>query len=213
MSPGPPSRLDGTTKVMTGLATSLDGFIAGADDGPSLPLGVGGARLFEWYSDGDTPSALYPGFRLSKESAAFFDEFATSVGAVVAGRRTYDISNAWGGTGPLPGAPLFVLTHRPPEDVPATTVPYTFVTAGIEQAVARAKEAAGGKTVALMGSAPVQQALRAGLVDLLAIHLVPVVLGRGVRLLDGLEAGRPRFEIERVVDAPGVTHLLYRVVN
>jgi dihydrofolate reductase len=196
---------------MTGLATSLDGFIAGADDGPDQPLGVGGQRLLEWYFDGDTPSERYPQFRLSGESAAFFDEFSSRVGAVISGRRTYDISNAWGGDGPLPAAPLFVLTHRPPDVNPGRSVPYVFVTDGIESAVEQAKAAANGRDVALMGSAPVQQALRAGLIDVLCLHLVPVVLGSGVRLLDGLEAGRPQFTVERVINAPGVTHLLYRV--
>jgi dihydrofolate reductase len=201
------------TKVVVGLSTSLDGFIAGANDSSELPLGVGGDRLFDWFSSGDTPSRYYPSFRMSAASAEFFDEYAGRVGAIVTGRRTYDVSDAWGGTGPLPGAPLFVLTHRIPETVPAGDPPYTFVTEGIERAIDLARAAAGDKDVDLMGATPVQQALRAGLLDELIIHLVPVMLGRGVRLLDGLEPGSVELELARVVDAPGVTHLTYRVVK
>jgi dihydrofolate reductase len=201
------------TKVTTALSTSVDGFIAGGDDGMEQPLGTGGQRLFLWYGDGDTPSRFYPSFKMSAESAAFFDQGASRVGAVISGRRTYDISRAWGGDGPLPGAPLFVVTHHVPDTVPAGSVPYRFVTEGIERAVELAKDAAGGKDVALMGASMVQQAMRAGLLDELNIHLIPVVLGRGVRLLDGLEPGSPELELAGVVDAAGVTHLTYRVVN
>lgn len=198
---------------MTALSTSLDGFIAGADDSPKQPLGLGGDRLFRWFREGDTPSRYYPSFRMSAVSAAFFDEGVSRIGALIAGRRTYDISDAWGGGGPLPGAPLFVLTHRVPDTVPAGDPPYTFVTEGIERAVEQAGVAASGKDVALMGASIVQQCLRARLLDELTIDLVPVVLGRGVRLLDGLEPGSVEFDPARVVDAPGVTHLTYRVLK
>jgi dihydrofolate reductase len=201
------------TKVTTGLSTSVDGFIAGAEDSPELPLGIGGERLFKWFSDGDTPSRYYPGFRMLAISAQVFDEAAGQVGAVIAGRRTYDVSGAWDGSGPLPGVPLFVLTHRVPDTVPAGDPPYTFVTHGIERAVEEARTAAADKEVALMGATSVQQCLRAGLLDELTISLVPVVLGRGVRLLDGLDPGSIELDLVRVVDAPGVTHLTYRVVK
>jgi dihydrofolate reductase len=201
------------TIVVTGHSTSIDGFIAGADDSPEHPLGAGGDRLFDWFSDGDTPSRYYPEFKMSAASAAFFDEYAGRVGAIITGRRTYDVSDAWGGSGPLPGVPLFVLTHRVPNTVPTGDPPYTFVTEGIERAVELARAAAEGKDVDLMGATTVQQALRAGLLDELIIHLVPLVLGRGARPLDGLEPGMVEFDLVRVVDAPGVTHLTYRVVK
>ena len=111
------------TKVVAAHSTSLDGCIAGADDRPKQPLGVGGDRLFTWFSDGDTPSRYYPGFKMSAVSAAFFDQGVSRVGAVIAGRRTYDISEAWGGSGPMPGVPLFVLTHHVPDTVPAGDPP------------------------------------------------------------------------------------------
>jgi dihydrofolate reductase len=97
--------------------------------------------------------------------------------------------------------------------VPAGNPPYTFVTDGIGQAVERARSMAGGKNVHLMGASVVQQSIRAGLLDVLIISLVPKVLGRGVRLLDGLDAGAVGFEVVRVIDAPGVTHLTYRVIR
>ena len=200
-------------KVITGLSTSIDGFIAGAEDSPALPLGIGGERLFKWFSDGDTPSRFYPWMKMSALSAKFFDDHAASVGAVITGRRTYDVSGAWGGTGPLPGVPLFVVTHTVPATVPAGDPPYTFVTDGIEDAVLKASRAAGDKHVSLMGATIVQQCLRAGLLDELTIDLVPMVLGRGARLLDGLEPGSVELELTRIVDAPAVTHLTYRVVK
>jgi dihydrofolate reductase len=199
--------------IISGLSTSLDGYIAGPDDGPEQPLGRGGERLFGWFRDGDTPSRYYPSFRMSAVSAAFFDDFAGRVGAVVSGRRTYDIAGVWGGTGPLPGVPLVVMTHSVPAIVPAGDPPYTFVTDGVEHAVALARTAAGGKDVSLMGTTIVQQALRAGLLDLLTIDLVPVVLGGGARLLDQLGSESVDFDVVEVVEAPGVTHLTYRVLK
>lgn len=150
---------------------------------------------------------------MAKPSAEFFDDGVGGTGAVIAGRRTYDVSEAWGGRGPIPGLPLFVLTHRPPEQAPAGEPPYTFVTDGIEAAVERARAAADGKNVHLMGASVVQQAIRAGLLDELVISLVPIVLGRGVRLLDNLDPSDVALEIVRVVDAPGVSHLTYRIIK
>jgi dihydrofolate reductase len=200
------------TKVIVGLAVSVDGYIAGPNDGPAEPLGEGGAALFEWYFTGDTPSRFGERFRLSKESAEIFDAMMASVGSVVTGRRTYDIAGAWGGNSPVPGTPLFILTDRVSQPPPETTVPHTFVTDGIESAIAQAKAAAGGRNVALAGAQPVQQSLRAGLLDEVHVNLVPVLLGGGVRLFDHI-GGQVRLEKIRVVDAPGVTHLSYRVAG
>jgi dihydrofolate reductase len=113
----------------------------------------------------------------------------------------------------MPGIPLFVVTHHVPQTVPAGDPPYTFVTEGVERAVEQARSAADGKDVFLQGASIVQQCLRAGLMDELVVSLVPMVLGRGVRLLDGLEPGSVALDLVRVVDAPGVTHLHYRVVK
>jgi dihydrofolate reductase len=200
-----------TGKVIAVISVSLDGFIAGAGDGSAEPLGLGGERLFTWFEDGDTPGRFYPWMKMSAASAAAFDGIIARVGAVVTGRRTYDIAGAWGGEGEIPGVPLFVVTHHVPPGPPAASPPYTFVT-GIASAVTQARAAAGPKDVRLMGASIIQQCLRAGLLDELTIDLVPVLLGRGVRLLDGLQPGAPGLEVSRVVDAPGVTHLTYRVI-
>lgn len=198
--------------VMTALSTSLDGYIAGVDDSPDQPLGVGGEKLFAWMSAGDVPSSYFSGFHMSAASAAVFDLIAGRIGAIVTGRRTYDVSRGWNGSGPMPGVPLFVVTHRVPDDPPAGEPAYTFVTDGVEKAVELALVAAGGHDVALMGANVVQQCFSAGLLDEIEIDLVPVILGGGVQLLDNLGTQGTRLEIMRVVDAPCVTHLLYRVL-
>jgi dihydrofolate reductase len=199
-------------KVTVALTVSLDGYIAGPNDGNELPLGEGGEALFEWYFNGDTPSRHYDMFRLSKTSAEVFDDGIDACGAVVTGRRTYDIAGAWGGDGPVPGLPLFVLTHSVPAEVPETSVPYTFVTDGIDSAIKQAKAVAGDKYVALTGSQAAQQCLRSGLLDEIWVTLVPLLLGGGVRLFDHI-GGPVRLETISVVDAPGVTHLSYRVTG
>jgi dihydrofolate reductase len=197
-------------KVIVALSMSLDGYIAGPDDGNEQPLGAGGTALFDWYFTGDTPSRHHERFRLTERSAQVFDDGLSSAGAVVAGRRTYDISHGWNGDGPVLGLPLFVLTHHAPAQVPKTSVPYTFVTDGIESVIKQASAAAGDEYVSLMGSQVPQQCLRAGLLDEIDIAVVPLLLGGGVRLFDHL-GGPVQLEIVRVVDAPGVTHLSYRV--
>ncbi|MGO9976226.1 MAG: dihydrofolate reductase family protein [Solirubrobacteraceae bacterium] len=150
---------------------------------------------------------------MSAPSAEFFDEGVGGTGAVIAGRRTYEVSGAWGGRGAIPGLPLFVVTHRVPEVVPAGDPPDTFVTDGVEAAVKLAQAAADGKNVHLMGASIVQQAIRARLLDKLVISVVPVVLGRGVRLLEGLGPNDLKLDLLQVVDAPDVTHLTYRVTR
>ena len=199
-------------KVAVALTMSLDGYVAGPNDGKDLPLGEGGEALFEWYFNGDTPSRHYDRFRLSKRSAEVFDAGIDSCGAVVTGRRTYDIANAWGGDGPVPGRPLFVLTHSVPAEVPETSVPYTFVTDGIQSAIEQAKVVAGDRYVGLAGSQAAQQCLRAGLLDEIWLAVAPLLLGGGVRLFDHI-GGPVRLETINVVDAPGVAHLSYRVAG
>jgi dihydrofolate reductase len=210
-------------KVVVALTMSLDGFIAGSNDGREQPLGRGGMRLFKWYFDGDTPIRRYqeaanrgvavPPFKLSGSSARVFEEAVESAGAMVTGRRTYDIAGAWGGNGPIPGVPLFVLTHKAPEHVPRGESPYTFVTDGVESAIQQAKTAAGDKCVRLMGASVPQQCLRLGLLDEIEIHLAPALLGAGVRLFDHLGSEGIQLETIRVIDSPGVTHLRFRVVK
>jgi dihydrofolate reductase len=202
-----------TGKVSAAVAVSLDGFIAGPDDGPEQALGLDGDRLFTWFFNGDTPGRFYPWMKMSATSAAAFDGYIAGIGAVITGRRTYNVTNGWEGEGELTGAPLFVVTHHVPDCVPPADPPYTFVTDGIASAVQQALTAAAGKDVRLMGASIVQQCLRSGLLDELTIELVPALLGRGIRLLDGLEPDAAAMEIVRVVDAPGVTHLTYQILK
>jgi dihydrofolate reductase len=202
-----------TGKVIAAVAVSLDGFVAGPGDSPEQPLGLHGDRLFTWFYNGDTPGRFYPWMKMSAASAAAFDGFIARIGAVITGRRTYDVAQAWHGQGEVPGAPLFVVTHQVPDQVPLADPPYTFVTDGIASAVRQALAAAEGRDVRLMGASIVQQCLSSGLLDELTIELVPTLLGRGVRLLDGLQPGAAGLEVVRVVDAPGVTHLTYQILR
>jgi len=195
------------SKVFSALAVSVDGYITGRDPGPGRGLGDG-SILFDWYSDGDTPSQVFEGFRLSEPSVRVFDAIARRVGASLAGRNTYDDSDRFGDDGgPHPTAPLFVLSHRP---APAMTGRQTLVTTGIEDAVAAARQAAGDKDVALMGGGVVTEALAAGLVDELILHQVPVLLGDGRPFFRKLPE-HVRLRLVEVVPAPGVTHLHFEV--
>jgi dihydrofolate reductase len=195
------------SKVFSALAVSVDGYITGRDPGPGRGLGDG-SILFDWYSDGDTPSQVFEGFRLSEPSVRVFDAIARRVGASLAGRNTYDDSDRFGDDGgPHPTAPLFVLSHRP---APAMTGRQTLVTTGIDDAVAAARQAAGDKDVALMGGGVVTEALAAGLVDELILHQVPVLLGDGRPFFRKLPE-HVRLRLVEVVPAPGVTHLHYEV--
>lgn len=202
-------------KVGTGMSTSLDGFIAGPNDGPENPLGDGGESLFAWYFGGDVEYEM-PGtemvFRVSPASAGVLRERFGTAGALVTGRRTFDIANGWGGRTPL-GVPAFVVTRSVPEEWAYEGSPFTFVTDGVESAVERAKAVAGDKDVGVSAASIAQQCLRAGLLDEIHVDLVPVLLGGGVRFFDHL--GTEPVELERtgVIEAPGVTHLRFRVVR
>lgn len=194
------------SKVIAALSVSVDGFITGRDPGPGRGLGDGG-MLFDWYFDGDVPSQVFDGFKLSEPSARLFDALAGRVGASLAGRNTYDDSDGFGDGAPHPTAPLFVVSHRPVPDLGSRQ---TLITTGIADAVAAAKEAAGDKYVGLMGGGVVTEALKAGLVDEIVLHQVPILLGAGRRFFQELPA-HIRLRIVDVVAAPGVTHLHYEV--
>jgi dihydrofolate reductase len=202
-------------KVSTGLSMSLDGFIAGPNDGPGSPLGDGGERLFAWYSSGDTDYRL-PGtemvFKISPQSAELLREAHSKMGAFVTGRRTFDIANGWGGRPPL-GVPTFVVTHTVPQEWAYEGSPFTFVTDGVESAVEQARAAAEDKNVAVGAASIAQQSIRAGLLDEIHVDLVPVLLGGGVRLFEHLGTEPIGLERTRVIEAPSVTHLTFRVVK
>jgi dihydrofolate reductase len=203
------------SKVVIDMTLSLDGFVAGPGDGKQYPLGKNdGMRIFDWYFSG-TERYRHELFR--PEPGANLDQVQLMYeesGAFVFGRRTYDITNGWGGAHPVNAAPVFVLTHTPP---PAETVPkgpstLTFVTDGIASAIRQARAVAGGKDIKLGGASPGQQALEAGLCDEILIHLAPYLLGGGVRLFDHFD-GPVRLDKISASDGPHATHLRYRVLK
>jgi dihydrofolate reductase len=170
------------TKVVAGITTSVDGYIAGPDDGPAKGLGEGGERLHYWVFGGPWTYAEEPRGEPAGEDAEWLAEASSQAGAVVGGRATYEAARHWGDENPF-GLPFFIVTHRPEEEPEGGH--FTFVS-GVEAAVERAREAAGDKNVSIMGGADViRQALEARLVDELTIIIAPVVLGGGKRLFEG----------------------------
>jgi dihydrofolate reductase len=195
------------SKVFSALSVSVDGYITGRDPRPGHGLGDGG-MLFDWYFNGDVPSQIFDGFKLSEASVRVFDAAAGRVGVTLAGRNTYEDSERFGDSGgPHPTAPLFVLSHRP---APRMSGRQTLVTTGIEDAIAAAKNAAGEKDVALMGGGVVTEALKAGLVDELILHQLPILLGSGRSYFQELPE-HVNLRLIEAVPAPGVTHLHYAV--
>ena len=194
-------------KVLAGITTSVDGYVAGPEDGPGKGLGEGGERLHYWVFGGPWTYAVEPEGEATGEDAAWLAENMSKLGAVVSGRWTYEAAEHWGGENPW-GLPFFIVTHRPEEE-PAGGA-FTFVS-GVETAVERAMEAADGKDVHIMGGADtIRQALEAGLVDELTIIVAPVVLGDGKRLFEGFTTS---LDLEHlgVRQSPFATFLDYRV--
>lgn len=201
-------------KVVIDMTISLDGYVAGPDDGPKYPLGKnGGMAIFDWYFSGKNEyknPVFRPeeGVNLDVVKQAFEES-----GAFVTGRKTYDITNGWNGRHPIEGLPIFVLTHNPPtaSKVPKGPSSLTFVTDGIKHAIELAKAAAGNKDVKLGGASPCKQALKSGLVDEIFVHIAPYLLGGGVPLFDILDHGI-RLEKIYAADGPLATHIRYRVL-
>ena len=192
-------------KVVANMSMSLDGFIADPDDGVE--------HLFGWYDNGDievTTTRPDLTFHTSKASAEHLRESFADVGALICGRRLFDITNGWGGNHPV-GAPVFVVTHTVPEGWPREDAPFTFVTDGPESAVRQAQAVAGDKVVAVATPTITQQLLDAGLLDEIAVNLVPVLLGEGIRFFDNLAGSPVKLEGPTVIEGTDVTHLHYRV--
>jgi dihydrofolate reductase len=206
------------------ISVSLDGFVAGPNATREEPLGEGGERLHEW-------AVRVAGWREShgREGGEtgvddeVMREAIDRAGAVVMGRRMFgggegpwdEAWEGWWGDDPPFHVPVFVLTHHPRDPlVKEGGTTFTFVTDGIESALDQARAAAGDGDVTIAGGADVvRQYLRAGLVDDFQIHVAPVLLGDGVRLLDGLGTDEIRLEVTRAIDSPLVTHIAYRVVR
>jgi dihydrofolate reductase len=212
-------------KVKAKISVSVDGFVAGPDISLEEPLGEGGERLHDWVTG--TRSFKETHGEQGGETGVDDDvsrEMFDGVGAVVMGRgmfggtwTTGDEWNAWEGwwgDDPPYHMPVFVLTHHAREPLTLSDTTFTFVTDGIESAIAQAREAAGAKDVLVMGGGnTIAQATEAGLVDELELHLAPLLLGGGARLFDSLRGGQIALEPTRVIDSPKVTHLRYRVVK
>ncbi len=202
-------------KVVAEISMSLDGFVTGPGDSPELGLGAGGERLHEWVVKLASWRKQHgmEGGEDTRDSQ-LLEEAVQNTGALVMGRRMFDHGiRHWSDNPPFHN-PVFVLTHRPREPlVKEGGTTFTFINDSIENAIAQAQAAAGGKDVAIAGGADViQQALRAGLLTELEIHLAPVLMGDGVRLFDRT-AGEPvEMELIRLEQSPDVIHLRFRTV-
>ena len=201
-------------KVVADITTSLDGFIAGPNDGPDLPLGEGGEQLHQWVYDLASwrePHGLAGG-ETNKDSEVLEEAFK-SAGTIVIGKRMFDNAHGWGENPPF-HMPVFVLTHEPRDpEVKEGGTTFTFVSDGVESALEQARAAAGDKNVSVGGGAnTIQQFLAAGLLDEIQIHLVPLLLGDGIRLFDR-GSGQVELERTRVIDSPRVTHLRFSIAR
>ena len=192
-------------KVIFDITASLDGFVAGPNDSPENPMGDGGMRLFDWYfSDTETsrsPEHIDPEIR---------EEAFQTVGALVGGRRLYDNAHGWNGEHPL-HVPFFIVTHHAPEVT--GEMKGSFVTDGVESAIRQAQAVAGDKVVAVASPNIARQCLKAGLLDELSLHIVPVLLGGGVRLFEHLGAEHTELECTQAINTGKVIHMTFRVVK
>ena len=191
-------------KVMCEISMSLDGFITGPNVRVGNGMGDDGDRLHDWRFGAKTPA-----------DAAIADEISASTGAVVIGRRMFDVGfEPWGDPPPF-GMPVFIVTHEERAPLPmqgGTT--YTFVSDGIEAALDLARAAADDKNVGIWGGANIiREYLRAGLLDEMQLHLVPVLFGDGIRLFEDLGPGRIELRKTSSIETPGATHLRFDVVR
>jgi dihydrofolate reductase len=189
--------------IRVDMTMSLDGYVAGPDDGPDAPLGAGGFRLFNWLDKRNDPGP---------SGEVYAEALATR--AVISGRRTYELAGRWGGDH-HDGVPIFVLTHEVPDETPPGTVRYV---TDVTECAALARAAVGDGVAMVHGASATQALLRAGEVDELELHVVPVLLSRGRRLFDQLAAEHVELELvrhvrTRDVDDPGqhVLHVRYRI--
>jgi dihydrofolate reductase len=194
--------------VGAGFSMSLDGFIAGPNDDVT--------EVFAWMFAGSTDVTVQIGeedmtLKMDEDSAEQYQETAQGLGAIIAGRRVFDIAGAWGGKHPA-NVPVVVLTHNIPQEWVYEGSPFTFISeGGIEAAVAKAQEIAGDKSIGIGSGDVARQALKAGLLEEIGIDLVPVLLGEGVPFFRKLGIEPVHFEITSVTPGTGVTHLRYRI--
>lgn len=217
-------RLHGMSKVRVHISVSLDGYVAGPNQSQEEPLGRGGESLHDWLI-GLRAWREAAGLEGGEENASsvVVEQTHENIGAEIMGRGKFgpatrgpwgdDPWQGWWGDRPPFHKPVFVITNHAREPLTLADTTFTFVTDGIETALAQAHEAAGDRDVLIGGGADViNQCLAAGLVDVLELHVVPILLGGGARLFEGVGSD-VKLELLRVVDAPGVAHLKYRVVK
>jgi dihydrofolate reductase len=195
------------SKVVAIMSMSLDGFVADAHDGVN--------EVFDWYFSGDVEVPTVSArsgmtFRVSPPSADHLRALQTEVGAMLTGRRTFEVADGWGGEHPWQ-VPAFVVTHQVPDGWPRPDSTVYFVTDGIESAVAKAKAAAGAKSVGVHGAETIQQIINLGLLDEIHVDVAAVLLGSGVRLFDNLANTPLVLGNPTVVAGARVTHLRYPV--
>jgi dihydrofolate reductase len=192
-------------KVIFDTSMSLDDFMTASNRRPEEPMGDGGQRLHEW------------AFGEDERDRELLEDAVEALGAVIAGRTTYDDSAPWwGADGPTGSArrPVFVVTHDAPAESPEAGGVYTFVTDGIESALEQAKAAAGEKIVTVMGGASIrQQYIAASLVDEISVHLVPVLFGSGTRMFEHLGSDHIQLEPIEVIGTRSATHLRFRIAG
>jgi dihydrofolate reductase len=195
-------------RVISSASMSLDGYVAHSDDTPG--------SLFDWYNNGEVEVRTARDdltFQLTPQSADYWQGWTASLGALIVGRRLFDVTDGWGGVHPL-DVPVVVVTHDPPTDwhYPGSEN-FSFITAGIEAAVARAQEIAGDRVVGVAAGTIAGQCLAAGLLDEVAIDLVPVVLGSGRRYFgDFTDSGPPKLGNPTTnIQGERVTHLVFPV--
>lgn len=195
------------SRVVAILSMSLDGFVADPDDGVS--------EVFAWYGSGDveihTGGSSPMTFSMSGASAQHFHDLTSRLGALITGRRTFEVADGWGGNHAW--GPAFVLAHEVPDGWPREDSTVHFVADGVESAATQAKAAAGDKDVAVHGADTIQQLLNAGLLDELSIDVSAVLLGSGVRLFDHLDITPTSLGSPTVTPGEGVTHLRYPVIK
>jgi dihydrofolate reductase len=195
-------------QVVAIMSMSLDGYVADLDDGV--------AEVFDWYvNSGDveinTGGSAPMAFRMSEASAEHVRGVTSGLGALITGRKTFEVADGWGGNHAW--GPAFVLTHSVPDGWPRPDSTVQFVNDGVESAVAQAKAAAGGKSVAVHGADVIQQCLNAGLIDEISVDVAALLLGSGVRLFDHLAATPVTLGNPAVIAGNGVTHLRYPVLK
>ena len=195
-------------QVVAIMSMSLDGYVADLDDGV--------AEVFDWYVNSgeveiNTGGAAPMTFRMSEASAEHVRGVTSGLGALITGRKTFEVADGWGGNHAW--GPAFVLTHAVPDGWPRSDSTVHFVNDGVESAVAQAKEAAGGKSVAVHGADVIQQCLNAGLIDEISVDVAALLLGSGVRLFDHLAATPATLGNPAVIAGNGVTHLRYPVLK